>query len=352
MKLFEPFALGNLQLQNRVVMAPMTRSRAIGNVPNDLMAQYYAQRSSAGLIVTEGTAPSPNGLGYSRIPGAFSAEQTEGWKKVAAAAHRGGAKIFMQLMHVGRIGHPFNLPKGAELVAPSAVKAAGQIWTDQAAMQDMPVPRALATREVAGVIEEHVRAASNAMAAGFDGIELHGANGYLIEQFLLPGSNRRTDAYGGSIENRNRFLVELATAVAQAIGPGKLGVRISPFNTYNDMAVFDEIPQQYEALAKALGALKIAYLHIVAYSRVGEPLLRAIKKAFGGPIIINGGLDAAQAEQAFAAGYADLASFGSSFLANPDLPRRLKSGLPLNAPKPDLFFAGGEQGYVDYPAAG
>jgi N-ethylmaleimide reductase len=351
MKLFEPFSLGTLQLQSRVVMAPMTRSRATDNLPNDLMVQYYGQRSSAGLIITEGTAPSPNGIGYSRIPGAYSPEQTAGWKKVTAAAHRGGAKIFLQLMHVGRIGHSLNLPQGAELVAPSAVKAAGQIWTDQAQMQDMPVPRALTTSEVVSVIDEHVRAATNAMAADFDGIELHGANGYLIEQFLTPGTNRRTDAYGGSAENRNRFAIELAAACARAIGPEKVAMRLSPFNTYNDMAVFDEIPQQYEALAKALGAQKLAYLHIVAYSRVGEPLLNTIKNAFGGPIIINGGLDKAKAEEAFAAGYADLASFGSSFLANPDLPHRLRGGLALNPPKADLFFAGGELGYIDYPIA-
>jgi len=316
------------------------------------MAEYYGQRSSAGLIVTEGTAPSPNALGYSRIPGGFSAEQTEGWKKVTAAAHRGGAKIFMQQMHTGRISHALNLPPGAEVIAPSAMKAAAQMWTDQAGMQDLPVPRALATAEIAGVIAEHVNTSKNAIAAGFDGIELHGANGYLIEQFLLPGSNRRTDAYGGSIENRNRFAVELASAVARAIGPERVGIRLSPFNTFNDMAVFEELPQQYEELARAFGALKLAYLHIVAYARVGEPLLGAIKKAFGGPIIVNGGLDRAKAEAALAAGFADLASFGASFLANPDLPRRLQSDLTLNAPRPDLFFAGGVQGYTDYPVAG
>jgi N-ethylmaleimide reductase len=278
MKLFEPFSLSKLRLQNRVVMAPMTRSRAIGNVPNDLMAEYYGQRSSAGLIVTEGTAPSPNALGYSRIPGGFSAEQTEGWKKVTAAAHRGGAKIFMQQMHTGRISHALNLPPGAEVVAPSAVKAAAQMWTDQSGMQDLPVPRALATAEIAGVIAEHVSTSKNAIAAGFDGIELHGANGYLIEQFLLPGSNRRTDAYGGSIENRNRFAVELASAVARAIGSERVGIRLSPFNTFNDMAVFEELAQRYEGFARAFGTAKLAYLHIVAYARVGEPLLGAIKK--------------------------------------------------------------------------
>ena len=352
MKLFEPFAMGSLKLRSRIVMAPMTRSRAIGSVPNDLMAQYYGQRSSAGLIVTEGTAPSPNALGYARIPGGYSAEQTEGWKKAAAAAHRGGAKIFMQQMHTGRIAHPFNLPPGAEVVAPSAVKAAAQMWTDQSGMQDMPTPRALATHEIAGVIGEYVQTSKNAVAAGFDGIELHGANGYLIEQFLLPGTNQRNDEFGGSLEKRNRFAVQTAAAVAKAIGADKIGIRLSPFNTFNDMSVHDEVPAQYERLAKDLGALKLAYLHIVAYSKVGEPLLRAIKKAFGGPIIINGGLDVAKAEAAFAAGYADLAAFATAFLANPDLPRRLERGLPLNAPQADTFYAGGERGYIDYPEAG
>jgi N-ethylmaleimide reductase len=353
MNLFEPYALGDLRLQNRMVMAPMTRSRAIGNVPNDLMAQYYGQRSSAGLIVTEGVAPSPNGLGYARIPGAFSPAQTEGWKKVTAAAHKGGAKIFMQLMHTGRIGHPLNLPKGAEMIAPSAVVAAGQMWTDQQQMQNHPTPRALETREVEGVVNEYANASKNAVAAGFDGIELHGANGYLIEQFLNPGTNKRTDAYGGSVEKRNRFAIETAAAVAKAIGAGKTGIRLSPFNTFNDMVGdYPEVAQQYETLAAELGKLKLAYIHIVAYSRVGEPLLKAIKKAFGGTIIINGGLDKAKAEAAFAAGYADLAAFGTSFLANPDLPARLQKGAALNPLRADLFYTAEATGYTDYPTAG
>jgi N-ethylmaleimide reductase len=352
MKLFEPYSLGNLRLQNRFVMAPMTRSRAIGNVPNDLMAQYYGQRSSAGLIITEGVAPSPNGLGYARIPGAFSAAQTEGWKKIAAAAHKGGTKIFMQLMHTGRIGHPLNLPKGAEMVAPSAVAAAGQMWTDQSGMQSYPTPRALETREIPGVVDEYVQAAKNAITAGFDGIELHGANGYLIEQFLNPGTNKRTDAYGGSLERRNRFAVETAAAVAKAIGPERTGIRLSPFNVFNDMVEFEETPQQYEALAKELGALKLAYIHIVAYVKVGEPLIRAIKEAFGGTIIVNGGLDRAKAEAAVASGLADLAAFGTAFLANPDLPSRLKKGLSLNAMRPDTFYTGDAVGYTDYATAG
>jgi N-ethylmaleimide reductase len=353
MKLLEPYTLGNITLQNRVVMAPMTRSRAIGNVPNDLMAQYYGQRSSAGLIITEGVAPSPNGLGYARIPGSYSAAQTEGWKKVTAAAHKGGAKIFMQLMHTGRIGHPLNLPQGAEMVAPSAVTAAGQMWTDQQQMQNHPTPRALETSEIAGVIGEYVNTAKNAVAAGFDGIELHGANGYLIEQFLNPGTNKRTDAYGGSFVNRNRFAIETAAAVAKAIGANKTAIRLSPFNTFNDMVGdYAEIPQQFEALAAELGKLKIAYLHIVAYSKVGEPLLKAIKKAFGGTIIINGGLDKAKAEAAFAAGFADLGAFGTSFLANPDLPARLAKGQSLNAMRPELFYTAEAVGYTDYPTAG
>jgi N-ethylmaleimide reductase len=333
-------------------MAPMTRSRAIDNVPNELMAQYYEQRSSAGLIITEGTSPSPNGLGYARIPGAYSDAQVEGWKKITAAAHRGGAKIFLQLMHTGRITHGLNLPQGAEVVGVSAVRAAGQMWTDQSGMQDFPTPHALETREIAGVIDEHVHAARNAIRAGFDGSELHGANGYLIEQFLNPGTNKRTDAYGGSLENRNRFAVELSAAVAKAIGADKTGIRLSPFNTFNDMAEYPETAQQYELLAKQLGALKLAYIHVVAYTKVGEPLLRAIKNAFGGAIIINGGLDKQKAESAFNAGLADLASFATSFLANPDLPRRLHGGLPLNNPDPGTFYTPGEKGYVDYPPVG
>jgi N-ethylmaleimide reductase len=349
MKLFEPYSLGPLKLQNRMVMAPMTRSRAIGNVPNDLMAHYYSQRSSAGLIITEGVAPSPNGLGYARIPGAFSDAQTAAWQKITDAAHKGGAKIFMQLMHTGRVTHGSNLPQGAEVIAPSAIAPAGQMWTDQSGMQNYPTPRALQTSEIAGVVQEYVTAAKNAIKAGFDGIELHGANGYLIEQFLNVGTNKRTDAYGGSAENRNKFAIEVATAVAKAIGADKTAIRLSPFNTFNDMVVYDEIPTQYEALAKALGALKLAYIHIVAYSKVGEPLLRAIKDAFGGAIIINGGLDRDKAAAAFASGYADLAAFGTGFLSNPDLPRRLKNGLALSPLRPDLFYTPGEVGYIDYP---
>jgi N-ethylmaleimide reductase len=352
MDLFEPYSLGGLRLQNRIVMAPMTRSRALGNVPNDLMAEYYKQRSSAGLIVTEGTAPSPNGLGYARIPGSFSDAQVAGWQKITAAAHSGGAKIFLQLMHTGRITHPLNLPKGAEVIAPSAVVPAGQMWTDQSGMQNFPTPRALEVGEIPDVIAEYVATSRNAIKAGFDGIELHGANGYLIEQFLNPGTNKRSDNYGGSIANRNRFAIEVSTAIVKSIGADKTAIRLSPFNTFNDMVGdYPEIPQQFEALAKDLGALKLAYLHIVAYSKVGEPLLRAIKKAFGGTIIINGGLDKPKAEAAFDAGFADLAAFATGFLSNPDLPHRLKNGLPLNALDQSTFYSADAKGYTDYPRA-
>lgn len=352
MILFELYTSGTLRLQNRIVMAPMTRSRAIGNVPNDLMAEYYRQRSSAGLIVTEGTAPSPNGLGYARIPGLFSAAQVEGWRKVTAAVHGGGAKIFAQLMHTGRITHPLNLPKGAEVVAPSAVRAAGQMWTDQAGMQDLPTPRAFETREVPEVVAEYVAASRNAIEAGFDGIELHGANGYLIEQFLNPRTNERNDAYGGSIEKRNRFAVEVSGAIAKAIGAGRTAIRLSPFNTFNDMdGSYPEIARQYQALAKHLGVLGLAYIHVVAYAKVGEPLLRAIKKAFGGTIIINGGLDRQKAEAALEAGLGDLAAFATGFLSNPDLPHRLRNGLALNPLDQSTFYSADAKGYTDYPRA-
>jgi len=352
MSLFEPYSLGNLRLQNRIVMAPMTRSRAIGNVPNELMAEYYKQRSGAGLLITEGTAPSPNGLGYARIPGNFSDVQLAGWHKVSTAAHAGGAKIFLQLMHTGRISHPLNLPDGAEVIAPSAVRASGQMWTDQVGMQDYPTPRALENREIADVIAEYVAASKNAITAGFDGIELHGANGYLIEQFLNPRANMRTDNYGGSLQNRNYFALDVSAAIARAIGADKTAIRISPFNTFNDMVGdYKEIPQQYEALAQGLGKLKLVYVHVVAYSKVGESLLRVIKKAFGGPIIINGGLDKQKAEAAFDDGYAELAAFATGFLANPDLPHRLKNGLPLNVPDPSTFYSAGAKGYTDYPNA-
>lgn len=351
MSLFETYQLGSLKLQNRIAMAPMTRCRAIGNVPNALMAEYYAQRNGAGLIITEGTAPSPNAVGYARIPGAWSAEQTEAWKPIATAAHNGGAKIFMQLMHVGRVAHPANLPAGAEIVAPSAIQCGDEMWTDAEGMQPMPMPRALDADEIPIIYREFVDAAKNAIAAGFDGIELHGANGYLIEQFLNPSTNQRTDAWGGSWQNRNRFALETAQAVADAIGPGKTAIRLSPVNRFNDMGENPDADVQYTALCEEFGKLGLAYIHIVNYQGVGESLVRAMKHAFGGTVLINGALNRERAEAAIASGLGDIAAFASSYLANPDLPDRLQHDTPLNAPDPDTFYSADEKGYTDYKAA-
>ena len=243
--LLSPFTLGEVQLKNRAVMSPMTRSRAIDNVPNDLMAQYYAQRAGAGLIITEGTAPSANGLSYPRIPGAYSKPQVEGWRKVTDAVHEGGAKIFLQLMHVGRIAHPLNLPDGAEIVAPSAIAAAGKMYIDEKGPQPHPTPRAMSDADVEAAIDEFVTAGRNAIAAGFDGVELHAANGYLLEQFLNPKSNQRDDAWGGSKENRNRFVVETARRVAEATGAGHVGIRPSRYGDFNDVGPYEGIDEQY-----------------------------------------------------------------------------------------------------------
>lgn len=349
MKLYSPMRLGRLELSNRIVMAPMTRSRAIGGVPNSLMRDYYGQRASAGLIVTEGTAPSPNALGYARIPGLFSAAQVEGWRAVTERVHAAGGHIFAQIMHTGRIGHLRNLPPGARIIAPSAVGAAGTMYTDEAGPQPMPVPGAMTDAEIRDTRDEFVKAATNAVTAGFDGIELHGANGYLLEQFLHPHTNRREGAYGGSIENRARFVLEVAEACAAAVGPDRVAIRLSPFNTFNDLPVHGEIEAQYTTLARGLRGL--LYVHLLRNPNDGfAKALAAIRDAFGGPIMLNGGFDGERAEAALAAGQADLVSFGRPFIANPDLVTRMKTSAPLAAPDPSTFYTPGERGYVDYPS--
>lgn len=272
-KLFSPMKVGSIELKNRIVMSPMTRCRAIGNIPGDLQATYYGQRAGAGLIVTEGTSPSPNGLGYARIPGIFSREQVEGWKKVTAAVHHNGGKIFVQLMHTGRISHPLNLPEGTRVLAPSAVKPAGQMWTDAQQMQDFPVPTAMTAEDMEQAKTEFVNASKNAIEAGFDGVELHGANGYLLEQFLSPFSNVRTDNYGGTIENRASFVIEVAAAVGDAIGKDKLGIRLSPYGVASDMPHYPEIDATYKYLAVKLNEIGIAYIHIVDHSALGGPVV-------------------------------------------------------------------------------
>jgi N-ethylmaleimide reductase len=351
--LFSKTVLGPLELQNRVVMSPLTRSRAIGNVPNDLMVEYYVQRATVGLIITEGTAPSPNGLGYARIPGIYSAEQVAGWKKVTDAVHAKGAKIFNQFMHTGRVGHPANLPAGAKVVGPSAVAAAGDMWTDTDGMQPMPTPEVI---DVKATIEEHVQSARNAIAAGFDGVELHGANGYLIEQFIRPNSNQRTDAYGGGVENRARFMLEVVEAVSAAIGKDRVGIRLSPYGVFNDMPGYPEMEADYIYLAEKLNETGLLYIHLVDHSPMGAPevpdsIRAAIRKAFKGAIILSGGyFTAERAEADLAAGKADLIAFGRAALANPDLVERLKTGAPLNEPDMATFYTPGPEGYTTYPA--
>jgi N-ethylmaleimide reductase len=352
--LFSPTKLGPLTLQNRLVMSPLTRNRAVGNVPNDLMVEYYAQRASAGLIITEGTSPSPNGLGYPRIPGAFSAAQTAGWKRVTDAVHAKGAKIFLQLMHTGRIGHPNNLPAGASVVAPSAVTAAGEMYTDAEGPKPHATPKAMTDADIKTAIGEYVQASKNAVAAGFDGVELHGANGYLLEQFIRPNSNQRTDAYGGSIENRARFALEVAKAVIAAIGKDKVGIRLSPYGAFNDMPAYPEMEADYVYLARQLSALGLLYVHLVDHSPMGAPAVpasikQAFRREFKGALILSGGYDAARAEADLAAGKADLIAVGRPILANPDLIERWKNNAPVNAPDPTTFYTPGPKGYTDYP---
>ena len=353
--LFSPYRLGNIELKSRIVMSPMTRSRAINNVPNDLLSEYYSQRSGAGLIITEGTSPSPNGLGYSRIPGIFSKEQVEGWKKVTDAVHNGSAKIFVQLMHTGRIGHPLNLPEGAEIIAPSAVKAAGQIWTDSQQLQDYQTPRAMTIDDIVHTRNEYVTAAKNAITAGFDGVELHGANGYLLEQFLSPFSNVRNDNYGGSIETRMRFVLEVVKAVADAIGKGKTGIRLSPYGVASDMAPYPEIDATYKHLAEKLNNMGIAYIHLVDHSAMGAPpvspvLKKEIRKIFKNTLILSGGYNDERAEIDLKSGHADLIAFGRPFINNPDLPDRFANSWPLSE-NLDMatFYTPGSKGYTDYP---
>jgi N-ethylmaleimide reductase len=353
--LYSPATLGPLKLQNHLVMAPMTRNRATGNVPNDLIAEYYGQRSSAGLIVTEGTSPSPNGLGYPRIPGIFSAEQVEGWRKVVAAAHAGGAKFFIQLMHTGRIGHPLNLPAGARVLGPSAIAAAGEIYTDAEGMKPHPTPEPMTDADIKTAIAEFGTAARNAVAAGADGVELHAANGYLLEQFIRPTSNQRTDSYGGSIENRARFVLEAAKAAIAAIGADKVGIRLSPYGVFNDMPEYPEMASDYAYLAARLNELGLVYVHLVDHSPMGAPevpvtIKQTIRKEFKRTLILSGGYDAQRAEKELEDKACDLIAVGRPFLSNPDLVARWTSGAALNEIDFGTFYTPGPKGFTDYPS--
>lgn len=351
--LFTPTQLGKLPLKNRIVMAPLTRSRAIGNLPNALMEQYYRLRADAGLIITEGTSPSPNGLGYARIPGLFDEAQVAAWRRVTDGVHQAGGRIFVQLMHTGRVGHPANLPAGASVVGPSAVAAPGEMWTDADGMQPHPVPREMSEADIAQSIAEYAAAARLAIQAGFDGVELHAANGYLIDQFLNTASNQRTDRWGGSIENRIRFAVEVARASCAAIGAERVGMRISPYGVFNGQVPDAEMDALYLRLIDELNALGLLYIHIVDHCAMGapevSPVLKAgVRAAFNGQYILSGGYDAARAEADLDAQRGDLVAFGRPFISNPDLVAKLKSGQALVAPDFSTFYTPGEKGYTDY----
>jgi N-ethylmaleimide reductase len=344
--LFDPVNIGPYALPNRVVMAPMTRNRAgAGGVPTDLNAEYYRQRASAGLIVTEGTQPSAVGQGYLHTPGLHTDEQEAGWRTVADAVHSAGGRIFTQLMHTGRIGHPDLLPDGLHPVAPSAIAAAGQAFTANGPRDYVP-PRPLDTHEIAGTVTDFADAARRAVAAGVDGVELHGANGYLIQQFLAGNTNRRTDGYGGSVTGRIRFAVEVAEAVAQAVGPDRVGLRISPGGVYNDITEDDTV-ELYTALIEAIAPLDLAYLHVVEADPAVNEKIRA---TFPGTMIVNRPDTGARADagQELLDRGADLVSFGRGFISNPDLVDRFRTGAALTEPDPATFYGGDHRGYTDY----
>lgn len=354
--LLDKFSARSMDFSNRMVMAPLTRSRATPqHTPNALMATYYGQRASAGLIITEGTSPCPNGLGYPRIPGLYDVVQVEAWKATTAAVHAKGGKIFLQLMHCGRVAHIANLPEGAEVLGPGNVVCPGEMYTDTLGMQPHSTPRAMTEVDIAQAVNEYVTAAKLALDAGFDGVELHGANGYLIEQFLNPLVNQRNDGYSGSIEGRNRFALEIARATVAAIGRDRVGIRLSPYGVFNGTGEFPEVEAQYLALTQALSSLGLLYIHLLDHSAMGAPPVPAdfmlkLRASFDGLTILCGGFDHASAEQALIDKRGDLIAFGRPFLANPDLVARLSKDAPLNTPDMATFYTPGAKGYTDYPA--
>jgi N-ethylmaleimide reductase len=357
LKLLEPFQLGPYTLKNRIVMAPLTRNRAgAGNAPRSINAEYYRQRTSAGLIVTEATQISPQGVGYPDTPGIYSVEQVEGWKLVTRAVHEQGGRIFLQLWHVGRISHPSLQPNGELPVAPSAIAPEGDAMTYEGP-QPFVTPRALATDEIPALVEDYRRAAQNAMLAEFDGVEIHGANGYLLDQFLHDGSNQRTDQYGGSIENRARFLLDVVDAVTQVWGSDRVGIRLSPSGTFGSM--FDADPKAvFTYVVEQLNRFQLAYLHLVEPRVTGNvdvehPEINLgsdyFRPIYQGTIISAGGHNRETGEQALNSGVADLIAYGRLYIANPDLPVRFKANAKLNPYDRSTFYGGDEKGYTDYP---
>ena len=352
--LFSPLLLGDLSLPNRMVMAPLTRNRAgEGNVPTPLNAEYYTQRASAGLIITEGSQISPQGVGYPATPGIHSDEQVAGWKQVTDAVRAAGGRIFIQLWHVGRISHPSLQPGNTQPVAPSAIRPQGEAVTYEG-MQAYETPRALTLEEIPGLVRDYATAAGRAREAGFDGVEIHAANGYLLDQFLRDGTNLRSDSYGGGVENRMRLLEEVVGAVSQVWSANRVGVRLSPENTFNDIR--DSHPQQtFNAVADMLSTHDLAYLHILEGDMMGGERLvdyTELRRRFDGLYMANNGYTRASGEQALRLGDADMVAFGRLFIANPDLPERFARDAALNEPDPETFYGGDAAGYTDYPALG
>ena len=350
-RLLSAFNFNTLELNNRVVMAPMTRSRAFGNIPNDIMATYYALRADAGLIITEGVSPSKNGLGYPNIPAIYSNEQLAAWRQIADAVHARGGKIFLQLMHTGRIAHELNLPEGGEIVGPSAIGAEGDIYTNEGA-RPKGHPREMSKQDIVHTQTEYVQAAKNAITAGFDGVEIHAANGYLPNQFLNKGSNARKDEYGGSVENRCRFVLELTQKITAAIGSEKTGIRISPFGQFNGMILYDDIPQTFSYLVAQLRGLDLAYLHLAKMSdTIPDEFLEELAITFNGVVIFNGGYgyNLAKAEGVVVQSDRYLVSIGTPFVSNPDLIDRIKIKAELNEVDESTLYTLGEEGYITYP---
>ncbi len=354
MKVFEKTKLGKLELKNKIVMAPMTRSRAINNIPNDIMKTYYSQRSGAGLIITEGTSPSINGSGYPRIPGAFNNAQIKGWKAVFEGIHENNSKVFVQLMHTGRVTAQINLPEGGKVLAPSAVFLEGEIYSDEG-MKPHSIPKEMTLEEIEIAQNEFVEASKQLVEAGADGIELHSANGYLLNQFLNPKTNLRTDNYGGDFKNRARFVLETAKKAAEAIGGDKIGIRFSPYSVFNDLqGDYEDVVPMFTYLAAELAKLNIAYIHIVD-QRVAfdapeftTDIKKTIKETFGGTIIVGGDVHkAAQADALLEQGY-DLVYIGRPFIANPNLVEKLKTNEPLAQPDSEKIYTAGAAGYIDY----
>ncbi|XOV67625.1 MAG: alkene reductase [Fluviicola sp.] len=352
MKLFESISLGNVRLTSRIAMAPLTRCRAVDqNTPNEIMAEYYRQRAGAGLIIAEGTSPSPNGLGYRNIPGLFNQQQLAGWKKITEAVHDEGGHIYLQIMHTGRVGHTNNLPDGANLLAPSAIAQKGDISTYDLGRQPYPTPKAMTIDEVLEAIQEFRTCTEMAIEAGFDGVEVHGAHGYLPNQFLLPSRNKRNDEYGGSRENRLRFLKEVLEACCDAVGAGKVGLRISPFSYADVDDEEQELIETYTSLVQMIAPMHLSYLHL---SHMGDPvpvkfeMWNSIRKIYPGMLMLCGDFSKESAEEAIQEGRADMIAFGRDYIANPDLVERFKNNWPLAERDNSLWYGDGAEGYTDY----